>query len=432
MGQAAGLVLGTANNILLARLLGPANFGLYAIFLKTCNVAEILSQLGTNASTVKLVGIAAGAGDWGRLKGILHSTWRIIIASSAITALIIWITRRPLSLQVFNSPELGGILAFGVALIPLQNGLLLVRETFRGLQDLKIVSFLPVLQQLVLLAALAILSLKVITSIQSVLTAFCTGVFCALAAGLLLLRRRAAHWKTAAEKVDATAILAESLPMMVTRGSLLAISSMDVLVLGMHANSFEVGIYSAVSNLAATSVFSLGIINQVIPALIAHYHAQKDLQTLAYVARYASTVGALFSFPVFILLLLFGKPVLSIVFGPQYAGGILALNFLLIGQLINSVTGSCGYMLQMTGQHMTLMKISIACGMLNLILNFVLARYFGKEGVAAATALSLVMQNVLSVIMARKKTGIWTMASMEMTIEILKQARRYVCTLFSR
>lgn len=421
-----------AGNILLARLLGPAGFGLYNIFLKTCNAGGILSQLGTGASTVKLVGIAAGTGDWGRLKGVLHSTWRIVITSSIITALVLWCARRPLSLQVFNSSGLETILVFGVALIPLQNGLLLVRETFRGLQDLKTASLLPVLQQLVLLFALVILSLWAGTSVRSVLTAYCTGVLCALAAGLLLLRRRAAHWPAVTCQTGAGVILAESLPMMVTRGSLLIISSTDVLVLGAFAGPAEVGIYSVVSNLAATTVFSLGVINQVIPGMIAHYNAQKNVATLGYVARYASTAGALFSIPVFLVLLLLGQTVLEFFFGPRYSGGATALGFLITGQLINSLTGSCGYMLQMTGHHLTLMKISLASGLLNLVLNIVLAKLFLKEGVAAATAIALIFQNTCTVIMARRKTGIWTLASKSMALEMLKQAGRYACNLFSR
>jgi len=426
-----GLILGMAINILLARLLGPGNFGLYAIFLKTCNLAGVLSQLGTNASTVKLVGIAAGTGDMGRLKGILISTMRIILISSAIMVLIIWAIKKPLAIQIFSYPELAGILALGVAIIPLQNGLLLVREVFRGMQDLKTASFLPVLQQLVLLVVLITLSLKMAPSIKSVITALGAGIFCALAVGLWLLHRKAVLWEKA-KQVGATGILAESLPMMVTRGTLMIVAIMDVLVLGVYTNTTEVGIYSVICTMAATMVFSLGIINQVIPAMLAHYSAQKDIQTLTYAARYASTIGALLSMPVFVLLLFFGKPIIAVVFGPQYAGGITVLNFLIIGQLVNSFTGSCGYMLQMTGWHMTLMKISLSCGLLNLVLNLVLARHFGKEGVAAATALSLVMQNLWTVIMAHQKTGIWTLASLAMTREIIKQVRRYVCNIFSR
>lgn len=414
---------------MLARLLGPAYFGIYKIFLKTCNIAGVLSQLGTNAVIVKLVGVTAGTGDWGRLKGILHSTFRIMIISSSVMVMIIWACKQPLAFKAFHSPELYKILTFGVIVIPLQNGLLLTREAFRGWQDLKTASFLPALQQLILLISLLILCFKFITSIQNILIVFNISIFCSLVVGLFVLHRRTSQFL--AEKVSLVSILRESLPMMITKGFLLVITSTDVLVLGIYINSTEVGIYSVVSTLAATTVFSLGITNQVIPAMIAHYNVQKDFNTLSYVVRFASTLGALFSIPVLILLICFGKHILNILFGPQYTSGVTALNFLIIGQLVNSITGSCDNVLQMTGLHMALMKISVICGLLNLILNISLVQHFGKEGVAAVTAFSLIAQNVLATIMAYKKTGILTLASIEITGDIFKQARRYICTLLS-
>lgn len=419
-------MLGVANNIILARLLGPAYFGIYKIFLKICNVAGVLSQLGTNAVIVKLVGITAGTGDWGRLKGILHSTFRIMIISSSVMVLIICAYKQPLALKVFHSQELYKLLVFVVVVLPVQNGLLLTREVFRGLQDLKTSSFLPVLQQLILLISLLVLYFRIIPSMKNILFAFSISIFCSLTAGLFILYLRTSQWL--AEKVSPVSILQESMPMMITRGSFLVIDSMDVFVLGIYTNSTEVGIYSVVGTLAASTIFSLGIMNQVIPAMIAHYNAQKDLKTLSYVVRFASTLGALFSIPVLILLICFGKHILYFLFGPQYISGVKALNFLVIGQLVNSITGSCENMLQMTGLHMVLMRISIICGLLNLVLNISLVRYFGKEGVAAATAISLIAQNVLITIMVYKKTGILTLASIEITGDIFKQAYHFITT----
>lgn len=421
------MVLGVANNIMLARLLGPAYFGIYKIFLKTCNVAGVLSQLGTNAVIVKLVGITAGTGDWGRLKGILYSTFRIMIISSSVMALITCAYKQPLALKVFHSPELYKILIFAVVVIPVQNGLLFIREAFRGLQDFKTASLLPVLQQLILLISLLFLYFKLIVSIKNVLFALSISIFCPLTVGLFIMRRETRQWL--AEKVSTVSILRESMPMMVTKGSFLIINSMDVFVLGIYTNSTEVGIYSVVSTLAASTIFALGIMNQVIPAMIAHYNAQKDLKTLSYVVRFASTLGALFSIPVLIILICFGKQILSILFGPQYTSGVIALNFLVTSQLVNSITGSCENMLQMTGLHMLLMKISLACGLLNLVLNISLVQYFGKEGVAAATAISLILQNVLITFMAYKKTGILTLASVEITIDIFKKGCLFITTL---
>ncbi|HAP93738.1 MAG TPA: hypothetical protein DCM26_03820 [Desulfotomaculum sp.] len=154
--------------------------------------------------------------------------------------------------------------------------------------------------------------------------------------------------------------------------------------------------------------------------MIAHFNARKDLQNLKYVTRYATTISSLVSIPVFLVLFLFGRSILAFLFGAQYAGGAAVLSFLILGQMVNTLTGSCDYFLQMTGLHVAFMKISIFSGLLNLGLNIIMAQHFGKEGVAASTAFSLVVQNVLSVLVVHQRTGIWTFASLEIMLQILK------------
>jgi len=393
-------------------------------------VAEIFSQLGTNIIIVKLVGITAGAGEWGKLKGILQSTCRIITVSSIVMVLMLLLIKKPLALQIFNSAQLYQVLIFGAAIIPLNNGLLLVKETFRGLQDLRTASFLPVFQQLVLLIALLLLSYKLVFTLANVFVVLIISLFLSLLVGSFILQRRSAKWKT--EPVQTKNILKESLPMMVTKGFSLVWGSTDIFILGIYTNSTEVGIYGVVTALAATTLFSLGIINQVIPAMIAHYNAQKDFHTLSYVIRFASTIGAIFSIPFVLLLFLCGKYILNTIFGSDYAAGATALNLLAFGQLINSIAGSGGYVLQMIGHHIPYMKINISCGLLNIVLNILLARHFGKEGVAAATAISLIIQNILVVTTVYRKTGIWTMASPAMFMEIVNQSKSYLRKILNK
>ncbi len=418
-------MLGAANKILLARLLGPTYWGIYTILLKICNIAEILSLLGTNTVILKLLGTAVGSGDWGRLKGTLTGIFRIIIVSSSAVAFIIYWSGDLIAIRFFHSRELYAVLVWGAVALPLRNCLLITVEAFRGLQDLKTASFLPVLQQVVFLMSLIFLHYNALASIHNALIAFFAGILCPLLAGLMILYHRTAPWPS--EKISPAGILRESLPMVVTRGSLLIMSNMDFYVLGLYAEPAEVGIYGVVSTLAATVVFPLNIFNQVIPAMLAHYNAQNDYQRLAYVVRFASTLGTMFSAPIFILLMLFDKHMLNLYFGYHYSSGTGALYFLIAGQLVNSITGSCGYMLQMTGLHKLFMKISLTCGIINLILDFFMVRHFGKEGIAAATAFSLATQNILTMVVVYRKTGIWTMVSPKLLSDIAKQAGKYIC-----
>jgi len=422
LGKAALMPLATANKVLLARCLGPGLFGAYVIFLKICDLAGIFSLLGTKTLTVKLVGIAAGEKDWGLMKGTLSCIFKIVMAGSAGTVLLIWLIRQPLCFKIFKSPDLYIMLIFYAGVIPLQNFLTLIVETFKGLQDIKTASFLPVLQQLIFLALLVLLWLSSAATIQNVLLALIAGLFLAPLNGLLIFAKRVKDWLP--KKVAASEILADSLPMLITSGVVLLMTSTDIYVLGIFSDAVQVGIYGVASSLASVTFLSGNVINQVIPAMIAHFSAKKDLQNLKYVTRYATTISSMVSVPVFLVLFLFGRNILAVLFGQQYAGGAVVLSFLILGQMVNTLTGSCDYFLQMTGLHVAFMKISIFSGLLNLALNIILVQYFGKEGVAVSTAFSLVVQNVLSVHVVHRKTGIWTFASLEIMFQIFKLIKK--------
>jgi len=426
IGKVVLIPLALANKVILARLLGPEFFGVYILFLKITDVASMFSQMGTSTVVLKLVGITAGARDWGKLKGALRSIACLVAVGSLTITLIILLLNRPLSIGVFKSEELYSIMFFCLAVIPLQNTHVLTSEIFRGLQDLKAASLLPVLRYLALLLLLICLWFWFSPTIYNVFAVFSASIFFATAVGLFLLRSRAKNWLVKTESVNSIQILSESLPMMVTKGSLIIMSSTDVYVLGACTDPTEVGIYGVVNSLAITTVFFLSVAEWVIPSMIAHYNAQKDIYSLKYLVRYASTLGALFTIPISIFLLVFGKQVLDVVFGAHYASGYLALAFLTLAQLIRSLVGSCGYVLQMTGYHVTFMKICLLSGITNLILNIILVNHFGKEGVAAATGFSLVMQTTLSLIFLYKKTGILTLASLSITKEIWLSAQKHV------
>lgn len=431
LGKMALIPLAMANKILMARLLGPASFGALILFLKICDFASLISLLGTKTSIIKSVGIAAGNKNWDLLRALLKKIFLIVSLSSAAVLLLIEVLKEPLTLGVFNSPALYNIIIFCFLVIPLQNYQTLVEETFRGMQKFKATSLIPVVQYLSLLLLLIGMGLLIETSINNILLASTVSILVALGLGLLILRQSEKKWpRTQKIKVKTKDILAESLPMMITSGTLIIMSSTDVYVLGIFTSTTEVGIYGVVNSLATMTIFSLGVISQVIPGMIAQYNAQKDFKKLNYVVRYTSTLGALFTIPITIILLLFGRHILVFFFGPEYVGGSSALALLVVSQMFRSLMGACGYVMQMTGLHVSFMTISIFSGILNLMLNLLLVGKFGINGVATATAISLVAQNLLSALVVYRRLGLWALASWDITREIFTMLIKHLFYIY--
>ena len=83
---------------------------------------------------------------------------------------------------------------------------------------------------------------------------------------------------------------------------------------------------------------------------------------------------------------------------------------LALGQFVNVITGSVGYLLLMSGNEKDMRNITIIVGLFSLVLSILLTKYYGALGTSVAIALALAAQNLMAVRMVKKRLGFNTMA----------------------
>ena len=105
--------------------------------------------------------------------------------------------------------------------------------------------------------------------------------------------------------------------------------------------------------------------------------------------------------------LLFGHSILGL-WGDEFKEAYYCLIILCFGQLVNISTGCSGVLLIMSGNERVFSIISVIFLILNIILNYILINLYGIVGAAIATSTSIILENILRVIIAKKKTGILT------------------------
>jgi O-antigen/teichoic acid export membrane protein len=82
------------------------------------------------------------------------------------------------------------------------------------------------------------------------------------------------------------------------------------------------------------------------------------------------------------------------------------------GKLAAVWAGSCGAVLQFTGHQGSMLRINLLTSPLFVIGALLVVRDYGPIGVASMTAAITVVQNAALVLVARKKTGMWTHVSL--------------------
>jgi len=200
-------------------------------------------------------------------------------------------------------------------------------------------------------------------------------------------------------------ILALSLPMLMTATMTFVIAQTGLLMLGMFRTEAEVGYYSVAVKLATLTTFVLSAVNSMAAPKFSELFHSGNMPELFYVAQKSAKLIFWTTIPILAVLLLFGKPVISLLFGSEFTVAYTAMAILIIGQFINSVSGSTGYFMNMTGSQSAFRNIILCAAVITVGLSLALIPPFGIIGAALAGMVSIVFWNVGTLLYIKSKYG---------------------------
>lgn len=405
----AGALLSFAVVIILARVLGPTEFGVYAYVLALISLLAVPMQSGLPTLVIRETARAQQRGDWGGLFGLWRWSLFIVVGLALLVGLAVIVCALLFSHRIAE-PRIA-VFLWGLALLPLMALNSLHGAALTGLRKV-VQGQLPetLLRPGILLG---ILLGGVVWSPAFQPNALEVMVLAVLAGGLsLIIAAYMVHIKRPGELASVypsyrhRAWFSAMWPLALIDGLQVINSHIDILMLGLLATVGEVGVYRVVVQGAGLVVFALQIVNMTIAPQVARLHAAGETERLQQMVTRSARLTLLGALPVVLVLVVFGRSTLDLVFGLEYAAGYAALAILAIGQLINAAMGSVGLLLNMTGhERETARGVAIAVA-LNAPLNLALIPWLGMDGAALATAISLLVWNLLLWRAVRRHLGL--------------------------
>jgi O-antigen/teichoic acid export membrane protein len=404
----AHAAIGFATGILLARFLGPSDYGTYTFVMAMVGFLTIPSELGIPGLAVREIAVANKRKDWGTMRGF------IVRAHQGIAALsVILIALAALGLVLFGdriAPVKRECMWLALALVPLISLGALRGAMLRGLRKV-LLGQMP--EQVIRPAALLIGVLAVLAFAQDRLTpqtmilVQIAATSVAFAWGLVVfIRTRPAQLAAAQPKYSTSAWIRSTIPFGLSAALLLMNGRTDILALGLFHPDSEVGVYRVAVQMVLPVMFAQQAVNAIQAPHIAHLYAagnMKRLQTM--VTQSSRAVLAIAASAAFVVIV-FGEPLIRVLFGPEFLGAYKPLVILTIGKTINSAMGSVASLLNMTGHERDTTRIILVAAILNVTLNVLLTPKWGMTGAAIATAVTLVVWNVLMWYVVRRRIGI--------------------------
>jgi O-antigen/teichoic acid export membrane protein len=409
----SGILIGAS----LARILSVEALGLYFLFVRLVRLVSMMVAFGMPNGLQKIVGIAAGAGDWTGMRVALRHAFGLY-AIAAVGAGTVYLLAWPFLAERLFEGAFSPAIAVAIFVVVLLSGAeRLVSAFFRAVRQFVLGVFLlgfPREAALVVIFG-AMLLAGAHPGIDGVLLIYLAVTVAAGALGFALVARFVSrHRGGDGSSVDRSFKAFASLcaPMGVNQVLADLYTRFDIWVIGFFLPAGAVGVYGAVVTLTTVIMFTLNIITLLIPGVIASTYAKGEMRQLERLMRAAATASLLMALPIAIVFLLFGAPILRIAFGPAFATGASILAILTIGRTVSAASGSPGILLQMTGHHVLVTKITMIMVVLTLAASLAVVRPYGPEGVAVVTALSMIGRNLAMTVFARLRVGVLTLPSL--------------------
>ena len=395
--QATGFGAGFVLHILLAQMLGAAEYGLYSFVFSLSSILAMFAMFGLPQSVIRLIRECLESGDNGLLKGLIifARAWPVLIGlllgMSAYAGLV--------SLQIITQPE---ILIAGIALVPLIALLRVQSGVLRGFQKTVMSVFYELSYREVVFALVLLGGVLVLTAEQALLLIVIIMALGVLVAAIHVALVAVPEFKNARARYDTKRWLSLSFPMMMTVATRMLMVRTDLIILGFMVSSFDLGIYAAAAKFAMMMALAqMAVMPFFAPKATQFYQSgrQNDLRQLFLKARNIQALGGLILLVAFFI----GGPSLLGFLGPDFTAGYAVFLILIIGQFIAVASGPSSALLEMSAYEKTAMKIVMVCALLNLILTPVLIMQIGIEGAALATSLAFVAQNIAAYVMVVRK-----------------------------
>lgn len=402
VGLASTFLLG----VLLARVLGPASYGVYGFVSSVVALTMNIVLLGTPQLAVRELAVRSAKSDWLGVRSLERS----FFAATGLACIVFGIIAVVAGFILARDPQTPRLALAGAALMAGMSMTALIAAELRGLGLLLKGQFMDIVARptaaFVLTGAALFAGMK-LTPAGALWIQVAVAASAALVS-LAWLRRATYHGATGEPPAAGLAWLKSALPL----GAVDVLRQFDgtygVIIVGILGSAVDLGIFRvAVASVVLVSM-PVTILHIVLAPTVSRLHRFGERAELQRLLHIVSGGICAVLVPMLILLLLFGRPLVEIVFGHLYGDAALPLTILCGAQLVFGFFGMGPILLAMAGSERHLTLIYVAAVAAGVIAAALLVPRYGAVGAASAQVLSTGAIGALSGLFARKRLGLGT------------------------
>jgi O-antigen/teichoic acid export membrane protein len=384
-------------NVLVARLLGPRQVGVYYLALTVAYLTGVIAVGGLDTTVIRYLARFRVEDNWGAFRGTLRFALRAVGAFGIIGSVVVLAGAPWFANVVFRKPEVTTplrVVALYVPLFAFEMVLLAATQSFKRMQyKVYIEAMLNPTLRIILAFSVYLMGGRVC----AILAVYILSLFiCAVLAVFALRKCIPVKLSDYAPSIDRQDLMKYWHPLFWGNVLNFLVLYADSLVLAHYRSTAEVGLYSVCIRLVIVQGFFLGVITQIFGPMISELHHRGEIAQLAEYSKVV-TLWAVEVFAPFALFFAVARHEILGLFGEGFRVASPALLILIVGQFVNYVTGPTGVIINMGGWSRVQLWNSALSLALQTIVAFLWVPSMGIIGAALANSAAVICVNLLQV-----------------------------------
>lgn len=385
--------------IVLGRELGPSGLGLYTLVFTVYMFGMQFAAFGIGAALTKYV--AQYRDNKIKVQEFVTSGVLGSLFSGSLIGILLYLLSSAISIRFFHIPEMIDFLKVTAFCFPFIAMNKAVIGTLNGMRKMKLFAVMNIVQNVAVLVITVILVHQLEMGVRGAIFGF---IVPTILIGLISLTFIKDYFTTSSKRFCVVlkeiswfgfyVVLANSIGIVNTQ--------VDSLLIGRLLSEKEVGYY------AVAIMFMQGIellpqaMQRVTTPIIAMNYGKNELDKIRLIISNILTRVSIILLCISVLLAIFGKFLISIMFTEEFLPSYIPMLVLLIGYTIYAAFVSIGGCLASIDKVQIVFRIGILCAMINILLNILLIPMFGLVGAASATSISLIFTTSVNLYFVRR------------------------------
>lgn len=426
-GRIAAIAGAFLLNLALARSLPPADYGVYFVVQATMVILATVGTAGMDLVVVRFIATRRAAGDWRGVRAVVGRCLATVLAVTFVVCALFYLLAPWFFASVVRMPAaiaLSGSMVLWLLASTVQRQL---AETFRGLNDIRCATLFGgfrnngiLISLLTCIAAVALWVSGTMTLARAFAMTVCASLVVVAIAATTLARRlrtaEAAAPASGSQQLQLPNLLHEGWPLCLVVLISVLRSQSGGWFAAAYDTAAQVALFAIAQRFVQLLTAPLTVVNALLPPLVADLHARGQLKRME---RIVQALGGLASLPclaILGLLLVGGKPLLSLLFGAHYQDAYPLLLILCVGQIAFIVTGAWQIVLPMTGHRHQALRVSMAAAAVHVGASIAGGYFAGVLGVAMGASIGVLAGNIFGLLTVRRHLGISTFISIRASV----------------